>query len=223
VTVTCEQAGANALRRYLETRLLPLYADLVVDDRWPEQGRLPPRAITILRAGEPVREKVDIRDVKFEAIDATTGLYSWRVAASRQAMQLDVWATKNTVRDDLLAVLERELHRGIGVTLGITNADPWRDGVLLPLDPADGHEGFVDFAFEGAQVSDESDASERSEHRALIRCQMAVDLVFKTESPRLLNVAIATSFGLSAPQAPGQQQDTYTIELATGKVTHTSP
>jgi hypothetical protein len=227
--VTLEQAAVNALRKHLEGELRPVFGTkLVIDDRWPSPDQqLPEKAITILRAGAPVDERIDQEVVKAEPIaGGNKTLFTWRWAARRQALQIDVWAHDDTVRDWLKAELERAEHVGVGKTLGIANADPIRDGVLLKLDLAgDGWEGFADFTFDPPGDNDPPGARDR-EYRATQRGSVDVILTFKAESPRLLfvNIAMALSeLGLPAPQLPGQQTDTYSINLATDGVTHTSP
>ncbi len=186
--VTVEQAAVNALGRWLTTSL---GSDVVVSTQWPEPSkRLPPKAVTILRAGSPDEEPLDPIIVGRVDTGPHTSLFTWRMRAVRQPVQLDVWARHALVRDDLLARLDEALNQGLGVTLGTPGADPFRHGLVLPL--ADGWTGTADFYFDRPEVTDTPDAAARSEYRATARGWIEVDLTLTAPSARIAVIRFLT-------------------------------
>ena len=179
--VSVEQAAANALARWLVTALGD---DVAVDTRWPEVGvDLPPRAITVLLAGPPEEEPLDPIVVDRVNTSPTEALFTWRMSALRQPLQLDVWACFDTERDDLKESLRRALHAGMRATLGAYNAMPFRHGVVVPI--ADGWTGYADCYFARPSVFDSPGAAARSEFRMTYRGWADVDLTETGPSARL--------------------------------------
>jgi hypothetical protein len=184
VKVSVEQAAVNALGSWLSRSLGALVA---VSTKWPEPSRkLPERAVTVLRAGPPEGEPLD--PIVVERVDTTahSSMFTWRLRAIRQPLQLDVWTRHHAVRDELLAELDVALNAGMGATLGAANADPLRHGVVVPL--ADGWTGTADCFFDRAELSDSPDAATRSEYRATLRGWTDVDLTITAPSARLVVV-----------------------------------
>jgi len=178
---TVEQAAVNALASWL-TRTLP--KGVVVSSTWPEPTKvLPQKAVTILRAGAPEEEPLDPIVVGRVDTGPGTSLFTWRLRALRQPLQLDVWTKHTAARDDLLARLDEALNAGMGATLGASNADPFRHGVVVPL--ADGWSGTADCFFDRPEISDTPDAATRSEYRATVRGWAEVDLTLSALSARL--------------------------------------
>jgi hypothetical protein len=179
--VTVEQAAVNALGSWLGRCL---GSTVTVSPHWPEPTKkLPPKAVTILRAGPPEEEPLDPIIVGRQDTRPHTSLFTWRMRALRQPLQLDVWARHAPARDDLLARLDEALNAGMGATLGVTNADPFRHGVVLPL--ADGWSGTADCFFDRPEVSDTPDAAARSEYRATLRGWAEVDLTLTAPTARI--------------------------------------
>jgi hypothetical protein len=112
-----------------------------------------------------------------------TSLFTWRMRALRQPLQLDVWTRHHAARDALLADLDVALNVGMGETLGAKNADPVRHGVVVPL--GDGWSGTADCFFDRPDVFDTPDAAARSEFRATVRGWADVDLTITAPSARL--------------------------------------
>ena len=176
-----EQAAVNALGSWL-TRALP--KGVVVSTTWPEPTKpLAAKAVTILRAGAPDDDPLDPIIVARVDTGPHTSLFTWRLRALRQPLQLDVWAKHPAARDDLLARLDEALNAGMGATLGALNADPVRHGVVVPL--GDGWTGAADCFFNRPDVSDAPDAAARGEYRATLRGWAEVDLTVTAPSARL--------------------------------------
>lgn len=127
------QNAASTLQRWLTSQLTGVDK---VFDRWPEaQVKMPPRHVTITLAGAPSRLDVfTLQAIKIVKIPATTtARVTFELGGIVQPIQLDVWDTTQVGRDDMVAQIEDALLAGTGATLGLANADPVRDGILLPL------------------------------------------------------------------------------------------
>jgi hypothetical protein len=198
--MSVEQAAAKVLREYLQAELDPQFGPVgspercVVSDRWPErESGLPTRAISIIPAGAREDLHVQEQDIRRENLDGEDGnlkLYTWRVAACRQPIQLDIWCRYSSHRDDLCARLEDSLRKGERYTLGLPNGNVIRDGVLLRMDPRDGFQGYADFTFEGPKKTDTVNGKLESESRATISGFIDVDLTVKAASPRMARVLL---------------------------------
>ena len=194
MNVSVEQAAINALAAWLARSL---GSDTAVSTHWPEPSKkLPARAVTILRAGAPEEEPLDPIIVGRVATGPHTSLFTWRLRALRQPLQLDIWARHHAVRDDLLARLDVALNAGMGATLGVVNADPVRHGVVVPL--GDGYAGTADCYFDRPEVFDTPDAALRSEFRATARGWAEVDLTVTAPSSR---IAVIRFLDLSAQRS----------------------
>lgn len=215
MAVTVQQAAVNALRAWLASEL----PDAVVFDRWPAPEReLPPKAVTILLAGK-ARDDITIgqRIVKTVPLDPTTATYSWRFGTRYHPVRIDLWATSDYDRDDLMERVDQALHKGPKFTLGLPLGDPVRDGPLIAL--ADGHEGYADFTFESPDPSFPETAE--SEWRASFDGTVAVDLIVTADSPRLLVVKLQAKITeLKPSSAPA---DLYTYTLALDQLEHSKP
>lgn len=181
MNVTVEQAGINALATWLTNSL---GTAAVVSTHWPEPSKkLPAKGVTILRAGAPEEEPLDPIIVGRADTGPHTSLFTWRLRALRQPLQLDVWAHHHAARDDLLARLDVALNAGMGASLGAASAEPVRHGVVLPL--GDGYAGTADCYFDRPEVFDAPDAAIRSEYRATARGWMEVDLTVTAPGARI--------------------------------------
>jgi hypothetical protein len=179
--VSVEQAAVNALGSWLARALGPAVA---ISTKWPEPSKkLPDRAVTILRAGPPEGEPVDPIVVGRVDTGPHSAMFTWRLRAVRQPLQLDVWTRHHAVRDELLAELDVALNTGMGATLGIANADPVCNGVVVPL--GDGWSGTAYGFFDRAELADSPDAATRHEYRASVRGFVDVDLNITAPSARL--------------------------------------
>jgi len=205
---TVQQAAVNALVEYLTEEL----DDVTVTGHWPDsEAELPERAITVLQAGKRVDEVVDARVVAVSGTGANR-TFTWTVKAATQGLQLDVWTRYDTARDDLLALLDEVLHRGEAYTLhdgdvAIGFGDPVRDGLLLALDPTSGHEGYVDFTFDGPSLGDNAERSLRHEYRATITAEAAFVLTVKTTVPLLQIAGLRMRAGEVPAAVPTESYD----------------
>lgn len=195
MAVTIAQAACNALATYLSAQL----SGVTVTGRWPAPGKpLPEKAVTILRTGEPQYEKLDLKSIAYTSVDPTTGEYTWQLRVATQQLQLDIWSRYERKRDDLCAQLEDALTKGELVTLGRSGGAPFRDGVLLELNPADDWEGNVDFTFGGTYPNDNPEAARKSEWRATCRGECSMVVTAKAQSPKLLAVKLRIKLGEGA-------------------------
>jgi hypothetical protein len=184
------QAASNAMGAYLKGAM---GADVTVLSSWPEPDQKLRKAVTLISVGE--------RQVEYHAGEIAQVLssaelsppdpngilkkYTFALAVYSQPAQLDVWATSFAACDDLLDRLDDALNAGVGATLGTVNADPFRDGTLVALDPASGHEGFADYLFDG-QGDDQTPAqSGRDEWRATYSGTCIVNYTRTVVLPRM--------------------------------------
>jgi hypothetical protein len=179
--LTVEQAVVNALGSWLARSL---GKSVAVSAQWPEPTKkLPPKAITILRTGSPDEEPLDPIVVARVDTGPHVSLFTWRMRALRQPLQLDVWARHHAARDELLAELDVALNAPMSATIGVSSSDPVRHGVVVPL--GDGWTGMADCFFDRPEVSDTPDAAARGEYRATVRGWADVDLTVTAPSARL--------------------------------------
>lgn len=201
-----EKAAIRALGRFLESCFAedPYWAGkgVVVSDHWPDSNNLPEYSISILKAGARQDERQQALLVSSEVLDATTGLYTYRVAACEQPIQLDVWSTSEVGRESIEASLDDYLHRGERFTLGIETAQATRDGLLVALDPADGHTGFADCSFSGPSDADTGEAHSRSEFRSMYRGDISVELCVQARERRHLRTVLSLALGENEPPRP---------------------
>jgi hypothetical protein len=160
-----------------------------VHARWPEATtKLAPKTVSVLLAGP--REDQFLDPIPIARVDTgqNRALFTWRVRACKQPLQIDVWATSHAARDDLVAQLEQALNVSETKSLGVSNADPVRQGVVLRLPEPWG--GLSDFLFDSATANDSSDAAQRSEYRATARGSAWMDLTVQAESARLARATL---------------------------------
>ena len=179
--VTVEQAAVSALGAWLARCL---GSSVAVSTQWPEPTKkLSAKAVTILRAGPAQSEPLDPVIVGRTDTGPHTSLFTWRMRALRQPLQLDVWARHHAARDALLAELDVALNAPMGATIGALNAEPVRHGVVVPL--GDGWTGAADCFFDRPDVSDTPDAAARGEYRATLAGWAEVDLTVTAPSARI--------------------------------------
>jgi hypothetical protein len=196
--LTVQKASMLALGAFLEARPALAAVSVKVLEWFPTDDVLANRTITIIPAGPRQRIWSQPRIVGQTVVSPTEVEYTYRVRSVIQPIQLDVWVTnypKNL--DELLAILDTELERGLGVTLGSSyqNRSPVRDGLLLALDPTNGHTGFVDCVFEDPERNDTPDAARRGEWRASIRGELRTSLEIKATSTRILEAILTMKIG----------------------------
>ena len=202
--VSIEQAAANALGRWLSSKLPP--DEVAVNTRWPEASEdAPPKAITILLAGPPDEEPLDPVVVASAPLDGARAMFTWRVAALRQPLQMDVWTRYDLERDELLARLVPLLNASTRDTIGERNANPVRHGVLVPL--ADGWDGYADCYFDKPNRFDSPGSAARSEFRAIYRGFADVDLTVSAASARIARIELVQRI----TDARGKSTDKTTI------------
>lgn len=213
--VSIQQAAANAFARWLRTEL----PDVDVESRWPEPNRrLPPKMLTVLLAGNRIDEPLDPHVLHMEPIDEATGLYRWRVTACRQPMQLDVWATSDVERDDLLARLDTALRAGPGRTLPWDwNGDPTANDLTLPLE--DGWKDTVAvIEFGSPSLTDHASAVQQREYRATLRGDARMNLYVEAESPRMATIRLRQRIAEAGAPTPSPE----TVTVTTSGVTFAS-
>jgi hypothetical protein len=194
LSVSSGQAAANALALWLSANLSH---DITVYPRWPEPSNLPPKSISILRVGRTSR--VDAFGLWLATrtnVGPTRAQVQFMFGAVEQPIQLDVWASTDVDRDDILGQLETVLYAGIKSTINVSG-DPVRDGVLLPL--ADGFTGNVDFFFEDTTIDDTPEQIQRLEFRATIGALARFAITVDANVPRMLRTNLGLAIVDSLP------------------------
>jgi hypothetical protein len=164
--VSVGQAAANALTTWIQAQVS---SDISCFPHWPEPSQLPPKAISVVPAGKRRRLDVTTNPIVDSRVnvDPNTAQVEFRVGSYIQPVQLDVWTTDQSDRDDIIDQLDEALTAGMALTLGgAVTDDPVRDGVLLPLLASDGYSGNVDCWLDEPEVDDSPDAILRQEYRA---------------------------------------------------------
>lgn len=160
---------------------------------------LPPLAVSVIKAGP--RKPIDaiIPTAPRESRDGVTPgavEYRYDIGVFEQRLQLDLWAEKEVDLQDLESQLDTALNAGQSVTLGARRG-PVRDGALLALLSADGHEGFADFTvLDGPDEMVGAERNIRHEWRATYRVQMTVVLSIWVEHVRQLRVILSQKIGV---------------------------
>lgn len=215
------QAASDAFGAYLQTAL---GSDVRVYSSWPEPDQKLRKAVTLTSVGP---RQVDynageiapvVKVAELVPPDPVLKNYTFAVAVFRQSVQLDVWATSFVECDDILARLDDILTDGLGASLGQANADPNRDGSVVALNPADGHEGFAEFLFDGQDDDQTSAQSGRDEWRATIHGECSVNYQKTKTLPTLKSLKLAVKFIVD--QDPGDTE-LFTVN-ADGTRTHTT-
>jgi hypothetical protein len=164
--ITIQQAATTALARYLQQGLTP---DVNVEEDWPDpKRRIEEKTVTVLLAGARQDEPIDIRQLDAIPIGATQTYATYQVKMCTQSIQLDVWTTNDTDRDDILARLDELLNAGSWALEGAYNPDPVGSGLLLALDGA-WLGTIADFKWESIGTEDTPDAVNTAEFRATVR------------------------------------------------------
>lgn len=171
--VSLQQAACNALGARLSSALDP---DVVVNYDWPDpEAPLPQKGITIVMAGQADDDILQPEAVSSTPIDATSRLYRWKVLERTQPIQLDVWTTYQTLRDDLVAKLDQIFNAGWTGT---------PDSGLV-LDLADGWEGKATADLEGPSLTNSGVLAQVSEFRATYAGELRMCLYVDAPSPRI--------------------------------------
>lgn len=199
-----QQASITALKVFLQAQFdadSRFGADVpktrvVVRDEWPAPGdNLPERCISILQAGKR-QDTFTLNEpelIQSSQLPDNQGEFTWDIKAFLQPLQLDVWAKYDAQRDEVLDALDRFLNMGPLFTLGA--GDITRDGPLLRLDPETGHEGTVDYTFDGPRNIDGEDSSQEYQYRALVMGECEGTLTFTAKTARLAVVKLQMALG----------------------------
>ncbi len=121
-------------------------------------------------------------------------IYLWRIADVEQPIQLDVWATDDVGREDVMARLVDVLHGASG-----TSDDPACEYLTLTLSGE--WEGVTaEVSFAAPSVIDDADSHQRNEYRATYRGTLALSRIVRAQSPRMTRaqLLITTDSGHSA-------------------------
>lgn len=180
--VSITQAVANAMATYLSAALT---GGVIVQPRWPDANtRLPPRAVTVLLVGPPIYDMVQARPDTTTIVDATHVSTSWVVYNVRQPMQLDVWATSDASRDDIIAQLDNVMNVGQSALVNpISLPDPTGEGTTLNI--GNGWNGTADYIFDSPGRLDTADSVQRSEYRASAKGEAHMALSITAVSSRM--------------------------------------
>jgi len=116
-------------------------------------------------------------------------IYLWRIADVDQPAQLDVWATSDAGRKDLVARLTQALHAGAGESAGAEDAEPVGQDLLLTL--SDGWTGWAVADFDAPEIRDTPETVKRSEYRATYAGSLAVWRLLRAQSPRITRASLA--------------------------------
>ena len=216
-----EQACCYALQAFLQSRFdaderfQPAQSRkhrCEVQAEWPA-GNLPPRALSIVMAGE--RQDTHLTEEVVRRVDKPNnqGEFTWSVKAITQPLQLDVWAKTDLERGMIGNALDKFLHLGTRFTLGDPRGSITRDGPLLRLDPVSGHQGFATFMFDGPRRVDDGTAALEREFRSMRRGSVDAELSVTATTAK---VAIVKLQGLldAAPYAITLQKDGAALSLA---------
>jgi hypothetical protein len=183
-------------------------------DRWPDAGPpLPPRMITVLRAGAPEFTWVDEEEVEGTPTQVGTSnlyTYSFVVAQVELALQLDLWTTSDPERDDAVARLELALHASKSLTLAAylaaqsnTSPQPFFETDLVVQCGAPWDMCLAGYLFDQPTIDDDPSSVKRREFRASYHGTAFYDFVYTTNLPRLDMVAVrqwmTTSGDLTPP------------------------
>lgn len=202
------KAACAALQVFLQARFNELEEcdpripsqQVVVTTDWAEPGQeLPPRSVVILCAGTRKDTRLIEEVMKRVNKTATSAEFTWSVKAFEQPLQLEALAMTSYERDLINRHLDRFLEMGPLFTLGA--GDIVRDGPLLELDAASGHEGRVDFTFDGPRDINDPVAAGEYQYRTIRSGQVDGELTFTATTARLalLKLQVALGEGASKP------------------------
>jgi hypothetical protein len=204
VRTSIGQACAVALAAWLRQSLTP---DVEVTARWPNPDkRLAKRALSVVPVGRRTRNDAMTVWLTGERtnISPTQATVQYQLGGIMQPLQMDIWASSEDERDDVIAQLDDVMNAGLAATLNVKNStqtvysDPVRDGILLPLAaPFAGLCG--DFWFDDVAIDDTPDAIQRAEYRATYLGEARAPYTVTRTVPRLLEGTIEIQTTLSPP------------------------
>lgn len=123
-------------------------------------------------------------------------IWWWRVAEVEQPVQLDVWATYETWRDDLVAQLVPLLFASTADSIGIDDGDPVRAGTAVRL--GDGWPGYADFEFDTPRRIENPGAVQADEFRASYQGKFRVWRLIKKQSSRIARIELQSTVTVNA-------------------------
>jgi hypothetical protein len=188
------RAAIQALAAWLTQSLSK---DITVNDQWPPAGvRLKSKTVSVIHTGRRQRgDSYGTMEITARTnISPTQAEIRIRMGEVTQPLQIDIWCTNDSDRDDVMAQLDQVLHAGRAETLNVQNStqtvtsDPWSDDLTLPFDPNGCFAGdFCTFLFDDWDISDDVSSIEKSEYRTSLIGEAVMPFsVFKTV-PRLIN------------------------------------
>ena len=191
-------AAENALVAWISSQL----TDIMISKEWPTPGEPinPNGSVSILRAGGCDETPVIYPNpTKVVPIPYTNNAqFYWRTHACEQPMQMDVWATSELRRDDIVERLNNALTAGRAQTLspaffatfGVDpNQNPVEQCIVLQLAaPWDHLVGA--YQFESPETEDSAGSNKRREYRATYRGSAFFDRTVIRVSPRLLKTTV---------------------------------
>jgi hypothetical protein len=232
MNVSVGQAAATAIQTWLRSQLAP---DIVLYDRWPEansplfapasalnQGQKTRAAISILRVGRRQRLDVIAPQSQFAITQVGAQLYTvtLTLGSYMQPVQLDIWATTDDDRDDIIAQLDVALNAGAAATTGLALSDnPVRDGVLLPLVAP--FSGFIEAWIDEPEIFDDPDAVQRGEYRASYYGEARGLFGQSAQVSAISQAVLAQQLSALPTPPPGQLWNLATLN-ANGKVTYST-
>lgn len=148
-------------------------------------------------------------------------IFLWRVEALVQPVQMDVWATYEAVRDEMLAALDPALHaraRDTAPSLfpgpGLGGDDPVRFDLLLEL--GDGWTGCGATArFDRPVIADRPTGAQADEWRATFAGEIECFLIIRSQSPRLTTIELKQYVGENFPSIDDVAAEVATIQQTT--------
>lgn len=205
--VSIGQAGCNALAGWLRSQLP---SDVSVIPNWPEpsvtmfapgrDGLPQSRAVvSITKVGRRERDNIaqafaveGRSDFTAPAGSPPNARVTFRIGSFIQPAQIDIWATNEDDRDDIIDRLDDALTAGADKSLantpysvGVTD-DPVRDEVLVGLLAADGYSGIVVCWFDEPDITDTPDRVQQGEYRCTYFGQIRGDFTRTKIVPRLV-------------------------------------
>ncbi len=194
--VSVQQSACNTLAAWLSSSL---DNTIECESFWPDASKnLPARAVTVIPAGPREEIWFEPTIVSVSNVGMSNTVSTWVVAALVQPLQLDVWATDEYSRDDILAQLDLALHAGVGRTLNISNADPFRQGVLLQMVDPPWDIQNVDCTFDMSTITYSPNAVNESEFRATLRGEAQMSLTMTATTPRMATIKLKDRLNASS-------------------------
>ncbi len=116
-------------------------------------------------------------------------VFAWRTVVVEQAVQIDTWATRDVVRDDLRRRVREALNAPPYLTAPLLNAseDPVDQQLVLPL--AGDYEGaYARFMFDGDRTIDDEGARSSGQWRAMFTGRLDVSDIRWANWPAITEV-----------------------------------